>query len=179
MQRNTGSQWQSAADGFPVLSHGHKQSTATALMGRTLPNWAHSTHSLATLRIAQTDGQDTKSGGGFLAHSQSVKAVPRPPPTHAENAKQETIQRYLKGKRDAQEKTMHAVTMQRVGPGSYFKDQRLDTLGKHKPSNSVKGFGNGFISRVDRGLLDPVAGGLVQADPHSRSQSQPRQGMGQ
>ena len=74
---------------------------------------------------------------------------------------------------------MHAVTMQRVGPGSYFKDQRLDTLGKHKPSNSVKGFGNGFISKVDRGLLDPVASGLVQINQHSRSQSQPRQGMGQ
>jgi len=78
--------------------------------------------------------------------------------TRAENTKNETIRRYLKTK---QTKTMHDQTMQRVGPGSYFKAQHLNTIGMHKPSNSVKGYGNGFISKVNRGLLTPTMSGMV------------------
>ena len=34
------------------------------------------------------------------------------------------------------------------GPGSYLS--KLDTLGKSTDSNSIKGFGNGFLSRLKR-----------------------------
>ena len=44
----------------------------------------------------------------------------------------------------------------KIGPGSYIKDKNLNLIGKHKPSNSVKGFGNGFISNVDRGLENAI-----------------------
>lgn len=36
------------------------------------------------------------------------------------------------------------------GPGTYATDDTLSLLGKTKTSNSKKGFGNGFISKVER-----------------------------
>lgn len=44
----------------------------------------------------------------------------------------------------------------KIGPGSYIKDKNLNLIGGHKPSNSVKGFGNGFVSTVARGLETSV-----------------------
>lgn len=44
----------------------------------------------------------------------------------------------------------------KIGPGSYIKDKNLNLIGGHKPSNSVKGFGNGFVSSVTRGLETSV-----------------------
>lgn len=69
----------------------------------------------------------------------------KPPMTAAEEAKSRTIKRHLLEK-IAQSKTS------KLGPGSYTSHTNLNLIGKIKPSNSVKGFGNGFISKADRGL---------------------------
>ena len=51
---------------------------------------------------------------------------------------------------------MQEKTTMKVGPGSYIKEKNLNLIGKHRPSNSVKGFGNGFLSKADRGLHHTV-----------------------
>lgn len=50
-------------------------------------------------------------------------------------------------------------------------------IGKHKTSNSVKGFGNGFISKADRGLIAASNGNKAPSSSmtHLRSMSVPRQ----
>ena len=53
-------------------------------------------------------------------------------------------------------KTMQDRTTEKIGPGSYLKDSNLNMIGKLKTSNSVKGFGNGFASKADRGLETTV-----------------------
>ena len=53
-------------------------------------------------------------------------------------------------------KTMQDRTTEKIGPGSYLKDSNLNMIGKLKTSNSVKGFGNGFASKAERGLETTV-----------------------
>ena len=72
--------------------------------------------------------------------------------TAAESSKESSINNYLLQKRLAMQTTMQGRTTEKIGPGSYQKDNNLNMMGKTKPSNSVKGFGNGFISKQDRGL---------------------------
>ena len=62
--------------------------------------------------------------------------------------------------------------MQKLGPGSYQKDTNLNLIGHKKSSNSVLGYGNGFISKADRGLLSSSNLGTNQS--HWRSLSVPR-----
>ena len=62
--------------------------------------------------------------------------------------------------------------MQKLGPGSYQKDDNLNLFGKQKASDSALGFGNGFISKADRGLISSTKFGTNQS--HWRSLSVPR-----
>jgi len=107
-----------------------------------------------------------------VLHSLGLRQVPpvkvRPPKTKAETHKIETIQKHLSLKRASMAKTMQQVTMLKVGPGTYQKE--LNLIGKLRPSNSVKGFGNGFVSKADRGLVE----GSLPGSFELRSLSQPR-----
>ena len=62
-------------------------------------------------------------------------------------------------------KTMQERTTQKIGPGSYLKDANLNMIGRQKTSNSVKGLGNGFLSRADRGLETTV---IVRANSSNK-----------
>ena len=55
-----------------------------------------------------------------------------------------------------------------------MKDSNLNMIGSHKTSNSVKGFGNGFLSKADRGLETSVV--VVKSSP-TRSLSVSRKVM--
>jgi len=95
--------------------------------------------------------------------------------TQAENQKAEAIELHLQQKRASMAKTMQQMTMQRIGPGSYLKEGNLNMIGKHKSSNSVKGFGNGFISKADRGLIASTGNKAPSSSmTHLRSMSVPR-----
>ena len=108
--------------------------------------------------------------------TRNAKAVMlvKPPQTAAESAKHETINNYLQSKQQSKP----AQLVQRLGPGIYSNDSNLNLLGKPKPSNSLKGFGNGFASKADRGLQNTRV--FINrkpepqfAPPHIRSSSMP------
>ena len=80
----------------------------------------------------------------------------KPPKTAVQLAKDITIRTYLNEKRISMVKTMQDRTTEKIGPGSYLKDSNLNMIGKLKTSNSVKGFGNGFASKAERGLETTV-----------------------
>lgn len=66
------------------------------------------------------------------------------------------------------------------GPGSYTNDDVLSTLGKTKQSHSKKGFGNGFISKVERfpseidyrAYFLPGPGAYASSLPSTRDESE-------
>ena len=80
----------------------------------------------------------------------------KPPLTAAEANKSATIKKNVQIKRDQMSRTMQQKQFDKLGPGSYQNDDNLNLIGRLRTSNSVKGFGNGFISRAERGLTKSV-----------------------
>ena len=108
-----------------------------------------------TINISQTMlsfQNDKQTGNKNLMQSRSFRIHLKPPPTAAESAKTIAIKKHLEAKRQSQVQTQQQIVTQKIGPGSYSNPKNLNLIGKHKPSNSVKGYGNGFLSKAERGL---------------------------